>query len=377
MIDLLEDTFDGAKILVVGVGGGGGNAVDRMIQDNTEGIEFISINTDSQALDKNLAKKKIKIGTKLTKGLGAGGKPEIGTKAAEETRDEIAQAIDGADMIFITAGMGGGTGTGAAPVIAGIAKEKDILTVGVVTKPFHFEREKRMRNALSGIEELKKNVDTLIVIPNEKLMEVADKNTTLIQAFKMADDVLKQGVTGISDLISKPGIINVDFADVSTIMRNKGLAHMGVGRASKVEDAAEQAIKSPLLETSIVGAKSVLINFSGGPDLGLIETNNAADLIGDSLASDAEIIFGTSLNDDLKGEVVVTVVATGLAAEDSRMPVSEPANKKTESFTQNIEQPKEQETEDSDEREPFKPISSLKLDKGKIDIPPFLRSRLK
>lgn len=388
LIDLVNDSFEGAKIVVLGVGGGGGNAVDGMITDSTDGIEFIAVNTDAQALNKSLANKKIKIGTKLTKGLGAGGRPEIGTKAAEETRDEIAQTLEGADMVFITAGMGGGTGTGAAPVIASIAKEKGILTVGVVTKPFHFEREKRMKNALSGIEKLKESVDTLIVIPNQKLLEVADKNTTLLQAFKMADDVLKQGVTGISDLISKPGFINVDFADVSSIMRNKGLAHMGVGRSSKVEEAAELAINSSLLETSIVGASSVLVNFSSGPDLGLMETETAAKLIGDALAPDAEFIFGTSINEELNGDVIVTVVATGLANENLGSVDATKAALKSDDNVVPIETTKnEAEVQQAEEvaaasevkkqAKPMKPISAADIEDTKLKIPDFLKSRMK
>ena len=271
MLDISNDDFGEAKILVIGVGGGGNNAVDRMISDGIKNISFISVNTDNKVLSKSLSDIKIQIGIKSTKGLGAGGRPEIGKEAAQESKEEIASAISDYDMIFVTAGMGGGTGTGAAPIIAGIAKEKGILTVGVVTKPFAFEGPVRMKNALNGIEELKKSVDTLIVIPNQKLMEIADKDTSMLQAFKMADDVLMQGVTGISDLISNPGVINVDFADVRSIMADKGLAHLGVGHSKgkdKARTAAELAIRSPLLETSIEGAKSVIINVTGGTDLG-------------------------------------------------------------------------------------------------------------
>lgn len=304
-----------AKIVVIGVGGGGNNAVNRMIADNVKSIEFISVNTDNQALNSSKASVKIQLGNKLTRGLGAGGKPEIGRKAAEESSEEVTNAITGADMLFITAGMGGGTGTGAAPVIAALAREQGILTVGVVTKPFNFEGKKRMRNAVEGIEELKKNVDTLVVIPNQRLLEVIDKDTSLVDSFKKADEVLRQGVQGISDLISKPGMINLDFADVRTIMSNKGIAHMGVGRASgknKTETAAEMAIRSPLLETSINGAKSVLISIAGDLNLGLFDTDVAANIIADAIDPDAEIIFGTTINEDLKDEVIVTVIATGL-----------------------------------------------------------------
>ena len=280
-----------AQIKVVGVGGGGNNAVDRMIEDGLDGVEFISVNTDSQQLVDSKSPVKIQIGEKLTKGLGAGGNPDIGERSAEETQEEVAQALKGADMVFITAGMGGGTGTGAAPKIASISKEMGILTVGVVTKPFNFEGKKRMANAERGIMELKKNVDTLVIIPNQRLMSVIDKKTTLTEAFKKVDEVLRQGVQGIADLISKPGVINLDFADVRTIMADQGIAHMGIGQASgenKAEVAAKAAIQSPLLETTIEGAKSVLINFSGDSDLGLLETEEAAELIRESLDPEAE-----------------------------------------------------------------------------------------
>lgn len=262
-----------AQIKVVGVGGGGNNAVDRMIEDGLDGVEFISVNTDSQQLVDSKSPVKIQIGEKLTKGLGAGGNPDIGERSAEETQEEVAQALKGADMVFITAGMGGGTGTGAAPKIASISKEMGILTVGVVTKPFNFEGKKRMANAERGIMELKKNVDTLVIIPNQRLMGIIDKKTTLTEAFKKVDEVLRQGVQGIADLISKPGVINLDFADVRTIMADQGIAHMGIGQASgenKAEVAAKAAIQSPLLETTIEGAKSVLINFIGDSYLGIL-----------------------------------------------------------------------------------------------------------
>ncbi|MCL2616497.1 MAG: cell division protein FtsZ [Defluviitaleaceae bacterium] len=323
MIDILSSQGVGAKLRVIGVGGGGNNAVDRMIEDNVESIDFISVNTDHQALERSKASVRIQLGDKLTRGLGAGGKPEVGEKAAEESRDEIAAAISGSDMLFITAGMGGGTGTGAAPVIAAIAHDMGILTVGVVTKPFVFEGKPRLRNALEGIAELRKYVDTLVVIPNQKLLEIIDKDTTLTDSFRKADEVLRQGVQGISDLISKPGTINLDFADVKTIMFQKGIAHMGVGRASgknKTETAAELAIKSPLLETSISGAKSVLISIAGDNSLALSDIDIAAGIINAAIDPDAEIIFGTSINDDLRDEVIVTVIATGL--QDEAPPVA-------------------------------------------------------
>lgn len=328
-----------AQIKVVGVGGGGNNAVDRMIEDGLEGVEFISVNTDSQQLVDSKSPVKIQIGEKLTKGLGAGGNPDIGERSAEETQEEVTQALKGADMVFITAGMGGGTGTGAAPKIASISKEMGILTVGVVTKPFKFEGKKRMANAERGIMELKKNVDTLVIIPNQRLMGIIDKKTTLTEAFKKVDEVLRQGVQGIADLISKPGVINLDFADVRTIMADQGIAHMGIGQASgenKAEVAAKAAIQSPLLETTIEGAKSVLINFSGDSDLGLLETEEAAELIRESLDPEAEIIFGTTINEDLTDQVVVTVIATGLEDEEEVVQQPQPVQQPQQTQTTNL-----------------------------------------
>lgn len=370
----------GAQIKVVGVGGGGNNAVDRMIEHGLTGVEFITINTDHQALTRSGASVKIQIGEKITRGLGAGANPEIGNRSAEESREEIMQAIKGADMIFITAGMGGGTGTGAAPVIASIAKELSILTVGVVTKPFGFEGRKRMMNAEKGIEEFKKVVDTLVIIPNDKLLQIIDKKTTMIDAFKKADDVLQQGVQGISDLISKPGIINLDFADVRTIMHNKGIAHMGIGRASgenKTEEAAIMAISSPLLDTTIDGARGVLINIAGGPTLGLLEANEAANLIGDSVDIEAEIIFGTSINEELGDEVIITVIATDFEHNFDEIK-SEPVEPKIQA-AQTKEQPIEP------VREPIRNVipepqravddRPITADTGSIDIPTFLRRK--
>ncbi len=321
MIDVINDMNqrENARIVVFGVGGAGGNAVSRMIEDGADGIEYVAINTDKQALDDNKAPTKIAIGLKSTKGLGAGGRPEVGMEAAKETKDEIYAAMQDVDMAFITAGMGGGTGTGAAPVVASIAKELGILTVGVVTKPFVFEGRKRMRYAVEGIEKLKNNVDTLIVIPNQKLIETSDKNTSIKNAFRLADSVLVQGVIGISDLIARPGEINLDFADVRTVMtENKGYAHMGVGVADNVVDAARFAIESPLLETSINGAKSVLINVSYSGDIPMMAVADAVNSIRELLDSEAEVIFGTSIVDDLgENEIKVTVVATGLADDEA------------------------------------------------------------
>jgi len=303
-----------ANIKVVGVGGGGTNAVNRMITDGLEGVEFIAINTDKQALEESKADVKIQIGEKLTRGLGAGADPEIGECSAEESKAEIAEALKGADMVFVTSGMGGGTGTGAAPIIADISKQMGILTVAVVTKPFPFEGKRRMSQAERGIERLKENVDTIITIPNEKLLQVVEKDTTIEQAFIMTDDILRQGVQGISDLITKPGLVNLDFADVKTIMLNTGVAHMGIGKASgsnRAGEAARQAIHSPLLETSIEGAGGVLINVTGGKDLGLLEVNEAIELVQKSVDPDANIIFGTVIDENLHDEMIITVIATG------------------------------------------------------------------
>jgi cell division protein FtsZ len=310
--DIDIDQF--AQIKVIGVGGAGNNAVNRMIQHGLKGVDFISVNTDKQALYLSQATQKIQIGDKLTKGLGAGANPEIGQKAAEESREEIMQAIKGADMVFITAGMGGGTGTGAAPVVAEVAKELGILTVGVVTKPFMFEGRRRTLNAEKGIVLLKEKVDTLVTIPNDRLLQVAEKRTSMLDAFKMADDVLRQGVQGISDLIAVPGLVNLDFADVRTIMKEKGLAHMGIGKGSgdnRATDAAKQAIQSPLLETTIEGAKGVLLNITGGSNLGLFEVNEAAELVAQAADPDATIIFGAVIDENLQDEIRIIVIATG------------------------------------------------------------------
>ena len=303
-----------AQIKVIGVGGGGNNAVNRMVEAQLQGVEFIAVNTDKQALHTSKAEYKIQIGEKLTRGLGAGANPEVGKKAAEESKDEIIKVLQGADMVFVTAGMGGGTGTGAAPVIAQLAKEMGILTVGVVTKPFVFEGKVRMKNAENGIAELKSKVDTLITIPNDRLLQIVQKNTSMLDAFSMADDVLKQGIQSISDLIAVPGLINLDFADVTSIMKEKGLAHMGIGNATgenRAIEAAREAIQSPLLETSIRGAKGVLLNITGGSNLGLLEINEASTLVQESCDPEANIIFGASIREDLGEEIKITVIATG------------------------------------------------------------------
>ena len=312
-----------ATIKVIGVGGAGNNAVNRMVDSGIKGVEFTAVNTDRQTLLVSKAATKIQIGEKITRGLGAGANPDIGAQAAEESKAEIAEALRGADMVFVTAGMGGGTGTGAAPIVAAAAKEMGILTIGVVTKPFTFEGKKRLSQAERGIESLKGKVDTLDVIPNDKLLQIIDRKTSIIEAFKMADDVLRQGVQGISDLIAIPGLVNLDFADVKTIMLNTGMAHMGIGRASgenRAEDAAKQAIQSPLLETSIEGARGVIINITGGTNLGLHEVNTAAELIQRSVDPEANIIFGAVIDESLDEDILVTVIATGF--ENDRNPLS-------------------------------------------------------
>lgn len=314
--DHLDRSFDQkAKIRVIGVGGGGNNAVDRMLEDGVEGVEFINVNTDSQVLKRSKAHTRIQLGEKLTGGLGAGGKPEVGERAAEESKDDIVKAIAGTDMLFVTAGMGGGTGTGAAPVIAGIAKSMGVLTVGVVTKPFNFEGKVRMRNALNGIEELRQNVDTLLIIPNQKIMQIVDENSSFLDAFKKADEVLSQGVHGIAGLIASPGQINVDFADVRTIMTDKGVAHIGIGTAAgkdRAIKAAQDAIESPLLDTTIKGAKSILVSVSGNSAVALFEMHAVGVYVQEKLGNNeiAEVIFGASINEDLGDSIVVTVVAT-------------------------------------------------------------------
>lgn len=314
---MLEFDFDMenfAQIKVIGCGGGGSNAVNRMIAGGVKGVEFITVNTDAQALHLSHAEIKLQIGEKLTRGLGAGANPEIGKKAAEESREMIENALRGADMVFVTAGMGGGTGTGAAPVIAEIAKELGALTVGVVTRPFTFEGRKRAMQAEAGIAALKEKVDTLIVIPNDRLLEIVDKNTPMLEAFREADNILRQGVQGISDLIAVPGLINLDFADVKTIMSEKGSALMGIGIASgenRAAEAARKAISSPLLETSIEGAKGVLMNITGGTNLSLYEVNEAADIVSSAADVEVNMIFGAVINEELKNEIIVTVIATG------------------------------------------------------------------
>ncbi len=317
VLELDIDNPDFATIKVLGVGGGGNNAVNRMIEANVRGVEFIAVNTDAQALSVNKSDHKLQIGRNMTRGLGAGADPALGRKAAEESRDDLEELLEGADMIFITAGMGGGTGTGASPIIAEVARSIGALTVGVVTKPFTFEGARRMRQAEEGIEVLKESIDTLITIPNDRLLKVVEKKTSIVDAFSIADDVLRQGVQGISDLIAVPGLINLDFADVRAIMMGTGTALMGIGTASgdsRAAEAARNAISSPLLEASIDGAKGVLLNITGDSSLGLLEVNEAAELIREVAEKDAHIIFGAAINEAFEDELRVTVIATGFGA---------------------------------------------------------------
>ena len=339
-----EDQTTFASIKVVGCGGGGNNAVNRMVDAGLRGVEFISINTDRQALALSNANTKIQIGEKLTKGLGAGAVPEVGRRAAEESREEIAQALKGADLVFVTAGMGGGTGTGAAPIVAEIARDLGALTISVVTKPFAFEGKQRMKNAEMGISDLKQRVDTLVVIPNDRLLQVVSKGTTMLEAFRIADDVLRQGIQGISDLIAVPALINLDFADVKTVMESGGMAHMGIGTGkgeNRMVEAAKNAISSPLLETNIDGARAVLINITGGEDISIVDINEAANLVMQAADPDANIIFGAGIDDSMGDEVRITVIATGFEKdpEDFEIPnykfKSEPSQKVTGAAAEN------------------------------------------
>ena len=379
MFELDDNTLDQfAKIKVIGVGGGGNNAVNRMISLGLEGVEFIAVNTDAQALLTALAPKRMQIGEKLTRGLGAGARPEIGQKAAMESREDIINALRGSDMVFITAGMGGGTGTGAAPVVAECAREIGALTVGVVTRPFTFEGPKRKKNADIGIENLKRNVDTIITIPNDRLLQVVDKKTPMTQAFTIADDILRQGVKGISDLIAVPGLVNLDFADVKSIMSNAGSALMGIGEASgenATVDAVKAAIDSPLLETSLQGARGVLLNIMGATDsLSMLEVNEASTTVQEAAHPDAEIIWGVSLDESLGDKVSVTVIATRFEEEEQ------------EDFREPIRQPEPtpvqpRRVQEQPSRSPFGTFdggfgnTNPQPANVDIDIPPWMRSR--
>lgn len=344
-----EEMQNVTNIKVIGVGGGGGNAVNRMVESGLSGVEFVAMNTDQQALLNSKATQKVQLGAKLTKGRGAGADPEIGQRAAEESKDEITNALKGAQMVFITAGMGGGTGTGAAPVVAEIARDMGILTVGIVTKPFAFEGKRRMEQAEKGISALREHVDSLVVIPNERLKYVSEAKITLANAFAVADDVLRQGVQSISDLILLPGIVNLDFADVTAVMKDAGYAHMGVGRASgkdKAETAANMAISSPLLETAINGAKGVIINITSSPDIGLDEVETASAMIAAQADKEANIIWGAAFDEDMEDEMSVTVIATGFATHDSYLPEPEilknAAPAPSQPQGQNLRRPQEQ-----------------------------------
>jgi len=370
------ETF--ARIKVIGVGGSGGNAISRMVLSQLKGVDFIAINTDAQDLHHTNAPEKIHIGKDLTRGLGAGMNPEKGRQAAEESREDIRQAIKGSDMVFITCGLGGGTGTGASPIIAEEAKEAGALTVAVVTKPFSFEGAKRMTIAEEGLEELINQVDTLITIPNDKILQIIDKKTTLLTAFKIVDDVLKQGVQGISDLIVVPGLINVDFADVKTIMEEAGSALMGIGRATgenRAHEAARLAINSPLLELSISGAKGILFNISGGEDLGMAEVNEAANIITESVDSEAKIIFGAVVDGKLKkGEMKITVIATGFGETPSKRIERDKDKKIAKIFKSSGLDISS--SSSKKEKEVFKKVSSVSQN-DEFDIPTFIRKKLK
>ena len=393
MLDYALDIDQNARIKVIGVGGGGNNAVNRMIEEGIEGVEFIAVNTDAQALRQSNAGITMQIGNALTRGLGAGANPDVGREAVAESQVQIRDVLQGADMVFVTAGMGGGTGTGAAPAIAQIARELGILTIGIVTRPFTFEGRKRTKNAQVGIDAMRQAVDTLIIIPNDRLLGVVGKKTPMLEAFREADNVLRQGVQGISDLIAVPGLINLDFADVKTIMSNQGTALMGIGVAEgegRAIEAVRQAISSPLLETSISGAKGVLMNITGGSDLSLFEVQEAADIVASASDDDLNMIFGSIINESLKNKIVVTVVATGFDDLDipSLNPSQTPSIDKVPKRRREIEKPMQQAYQQRREiekpmqqayqqrREEVSPLSGFnrKVDES-LDTPAFLRNR--
>lgn len=366
-----------ARIIVIGVGGGGCNAVNRMIEAGLQNVDFMAVNTDKQDLDACLAEVKLQIGEKLTKGLGAGGNPEVGQRSAEENEEDIRRHIEGAEMVFITVGMGGGTGTGASPIVAKIAKELGILTVGVVTRPFSFEGRRRASNAELGIQYLKNYVDSIVIVPNDRLLDIADPNTSMVDALRMADDILRQGVQSITDLIGETSLINVDFADVQSVMRGRGIAHMGIGVGkgeNRVQDAVTNAVESPLLETTVAGAKAILMNVAGNRDMGMLEVNNAAIQIQSVADKDAMIIFGTSIKEDMEDEIRVTVIATGFenapgnySEPDEFTPINQSDSSSEETFKDGT--PKKQTISDI--------VRNLADDKesssAKVDIPSFLK----
>lgn len=372
-----------ANIKVIGVGGGGNNAVNRMIEHGVQGVDFIAVNTDAQALNLSKAEYRLQIGNKLTRGLGAGANPEVGKKAAEESREQIEEVLRGADMVFVTAGMGGGTGTGAAPVIASIARDLGALTVGVVTRPFSFEGRKRQTQAIGGIAAMKEAVDTLIVIPNDKLLQIVDKSTPMLEAFREADNVLRQGVQGISDLIATPGLINLDFADVKTIMSDKGSALMGIGIATgenRATEAAKKAISSPLLETSIDGAKGVIMNITGGSNLSLFEVQEAADIVASASDEEVNMIFGSVINENLNDEIIVTVIATGFSDDILTQPQRQQNNRQNTMRTGQA-QPQQQapmreriQEQQPVQQEPQRQVQHQQQD-DVLEIPTFLRNR--
>jgi cell division protein FtsZ len=377
MWDFEMDIDQVARIKVIGVGGGGNNAVNRMIEDGVQGVEFIAVNTDAQALKLSKAEIKMQIGATLTRGLGAGANPEVGRNAVEESRKQIQEVLKGADMVFVTAGMGGGTGTGAAPAIAQISRELGALTIGVVTRPFGFEGRKRATNAAAGIDLMREAVDTLIIVPNDRLLQIVDKKTPMIQAFREADNVLRQGVQGISDLIAVPGLINLDFADVKTIMSNQGTALMGIGLAKgkdRAVEAAKKAISSPLLETSIDGAQGVLMNITGGSNLSLYEVQEAADIVSSAADKELNMIFGSIINEDFKDEIMITVIATGFSEtelssrKNTVSPSRDVTSKPKTQGLQRREQSVQEETTQSNDRQ-------RQHSEDTLDIPTFLRNR--
>src|SRR3954452_10940269 len=373
-----ENLDQNARIKVIGVGGGGNNAVNRMIEEGVEGVEFIALNTDAQALQYSKAGITMQIGATLTRGLGAGANPEVGKLAVEESRSQIEEVLEGADMVFVTAGMGGGTGTGAAPAVARIARELGALTIGIVTRPFTFEGRRRSRKAESGIEAMRKAVDTLIIIPNDRLLGVVDKKTPMLEAFREADNVLRQGVQGISDLIAVPGLINLDFADVKTIMCNQGTALMGIGIAEgegRAVEAVKQAISSPLLETSIDGAQGVIMNITGGTDLSLYEVQEAADIVISSTDEELNMIFGSIINENLKNKIIVTVIATGFEKQEEpslKMPSRPPKDRRTHSLIERhhtVSQPLKRQESVQKDRQRQQSKEDL------FAVPTFLRNR--
>ena len=377
MWDFEMDIDQVARIKVIGVGGGGNNAVNRMIEDGVQGVEFIAVNTDAQALKLSKAEIKMQIGATLTRGLGAGANPEVGRNAVEESRKQIQEVLKGADMVFVTAGMGGGTGTGAAPAIAQISRELGALTIGVVTRPFGFEGRKRATNAAAGIDLMRQAVDTLIIVPNDRLLQIVDKKTPMIQAFREADNVLRQGVQGISDLIAVPGLINLDFADVKTIMSNQGTALMGIGLAKgkdRAVEAAKKAISSPLLETSIDGAQGVLMNITGGSNLSLYEVQEAADIVSSAADKELNMIFGSIINENYKDEIMITVIATGFSETElshrkpSAAPSRDVSSRPQSQGVARREQSVKEDTSHQNDRPRQQSDDTL-------DIPTFLRNR--